>query len=163
MKTKILLAFAAIAPLFLIGCALTPVDVTTQEGAGKLYAQFELGRVTTQAEAQAAISGLTRLEADLPNIPLGKVSDQELGALNAQLQQAKLLVNTNDPNKIQILNAIASLGNLIAQNASSGGETAGQAIVAADFTNAAIGIGAGINYVEGGWTVTNPSWVPTSK
>ena len=161
MKIRILPVFAVIAACLLpLGCALTPVDVTAQEGAGKLYAQFELGNVSSAAQAATAIAALQRLETDLPNIPLGKVSDLELGALNAQLQQAKLGINTSDPTKQNILSAIASLGNLIAQNASLGGETAGQALVSADYTNASLGIGMGINYIEGGWTITNPTWVP---
>ena len=159
MKNTILSVFAAFAAITLPGC-VTQVGVTAEQAAGQGYAEFELGASTSAADAASRIAALTRLETDLPNIPLGKVSDLELGALNAQLQPAKLGINTSDPTKQNILSAIASLGNLIAQNASLGGETAGQALVSADYANASLGIGMGINYIEGGWTITNPTWVP---
>ena len=162
MKNKILSVFAAFAAITLPGC-VTQVGVTAEQAAGQGYAEFELGASTSAADAASRIAALTRLETDLPNIPLGKVSNLELGALNAQLQAAKEGINTNDPTKQQILGQIASLINLVAINASStGGENANQALVSAGCTNAATGIGLGISYVEGGWTVTHPDWVPAS-
>jgi hypothetical protein len=162
MKNIILSAFAALAAITLPGC-VTQVGVTAEQAAGQGYAEFELNQATSASDAAARIAALTRLQTDLPNIPLGKVSNMELGALNAQLQAAKEGINTSDPTKQQILGQIASLINLVATNASStGGENLNQAALSAGCTNAATGISLGIQYVEGGWSVTNPSWVPVS-
>lgn len=144
------------------GCATTPIGVIEQEAGGDLYANYELGSVTTAAQAQTIVSALNRLQTDLPLIPAGKVSQGQLGALNEQLSEAKAGIPVNASNQ-KIVDDLASLIDLVAQGISgtgNGGLTAGQGLLIANFTNAAQGIKAAIEYQEGKWSVSHPDWIP---
>jgi len=149
------------APLLLLsGCGTTPLDVSAQEGSGDIYAQYELSQVTSAAQAASTISALQRLEVDLPKIPSGQVSQNELGALSAQLNQAKALIPVS-ANTQKVLDDLNSLLQLTAANLSggNGGMTAAQGIATAAFNNAAVGIKSAIQYVSGQWSITHPDWV----
>lgn len=155
MKTKLILAFSAI--LALTGCAsLSPQQQIALAGAesGNVYATWALGK-----SGQAAVKALTDLQAELPQIPLGKVTAFNIGALQAELSQAKIDLQSNPQAESQITSFIS----LVANNQgtlSSGIVTADQAMVYGAFTNVASGINNAIQIWQGQQSVTNPTAAP---
>ena len=91
MKTYLTILGLSLAAL-LSGCAsLTPQQKIALAGAesGNVYATYELGKATTPAAQVTTVKALTDLATELPNIPLGKVSAFQIGALQAELDQAR--------------------------------------------------------------------------
>lgn len=117
-------------------------------GSGNVYATYVLTQATTPATKAAAIKALTDLAAELPQIPLGKVSTFQLGALQAELQQAKANLITNPQAENQIGSFIALVANN--QGTLTGGiVTADQALVFGAFQNVATGIGNAVEFALG--------------
>lgn len=116
--------------------------------AGNVYATYELGKAATPAAKTAAISALTDLAAELPNIPLGKVSTFKLGALQAELAAAKADLVTNPAAQNQIGSLIALISNNQG-TVSSGIVTADQTLVFGAFQNVATGITNAVQFAQG--------------
>lgn len=143
----VLLAFAC------FGCVATPEQYVALANAeaGNAYATYELNKGGAKA-----VVALSHLSGVLPNIPLGKVSPTELGAISAELKVAQASFVNDDSTR----NQIGSLIALISQNAGTitgGNVTAQQALIMAQFQNVANGISAGIAFWEGQQTVLNPT------
>lgn len=141
------------------GCANTPQENIALAGAasGNAYATYELGKATTPAATAATVKALTDLAAELPNIPLGKVSTFNLGALQAELKVAKANLITNVAAENQIVSLIA----LVANNQgtlTSGIVTADQALVYGAFANVASGITNALQFAAGQASVAPTSF-----
>ena len=158
MKTYLTILGLSLAAL-LSGCAsLTPQQKIALAGAesGNVYATYELGKATTPAAQVTTVKALTDLATELPNIPLGKVSAFQIGALQAELDQAKVNLIT-DPAKE---NQIVSLISLVANNQgtlTNGVMTADQALVFGAFQNVATGITNGVQVFLGQQSVLHPT------
>jgi hypothetical protein len=126
---------------------------------GNALATYTLGK-----QGVPAIQGLQDLATDLPLIPLGKVTPQELGALSAELSKTQAAMQataatgattipTAPPTNLS--QTISQLGSLIAlittsQPTASGGlETVDQAIAVQYFANVSQGILNGIGFYQG--------------
>lgn len=160
MKTKMFLSLAVTAAVcFLQGCAtMSNSQKVALAGAeaGNAYATFEL-----QKSGAAAVKALTDLAVELPNIPLGKVSAFQIGALQAELQVAKANLATNPTAENQII----SLASLVANNQgtlTSGIVTGEQALVFGAFQNVATGIANAVQVYLGQQSILHPS-APTSS
>lgn len=157
MKCISSIAAAVFAIAFFSGCVATPQQQIALAGAasGNAYATFELQKATTPAEAGATVKALTDLAAEMPGIPLGKVSTKQLGALNAELQLAKISLIQNSKSSSQIDSLIALVSNN--QGTLSGGiVTAQQAIVFGAFQNVASGITNALDFYSGQQSVLHP-------
>lgn len=116
--------------------------------SGNAYATYVLTKAATADQKTAAVKALTDLAAELPNIPLGKVSAFQLGALQAELKQASADLISNP----QAENQIGSLISLVANNQgtlSGGIVTADQSLVFGAFQNVATGIGNAVQFALG--------------
>lgn len=157
MKSKSLLISAfAIATLFSTGCVLTPSQKIALAGAesGNAYATFELTKTNAATQA-ATVKALTDLATKLPQIPLGKVSAFDLGALQGELQVAKANLITDPKAENQIISLISLVSNN--QGTLSGGVvTADQALVFGAFQNVATGITNAVQVFLGRQS-TNPT------
>lgn len=136
--------------LFVSSCK-TPTQnaaIATAE-AGNAYATYELGK------SVANLKGLQDLAAALPLMPLGKVSAEQLGVINAELTAA---LNTT-AGGTQINNQIGSLIALVSQSEYSAGgpETAEQGVLVAQATDVAGGILNGIQFWQGQQSVLHPA------
>lgn len=143
----VLLAFAC------FGCVATPEQTIAlaNASAGNAYATYELNKGGTKA-----VVALTHLSLILPDVPLGKVSASELGALGAELKLAQASFVNDDATRNQLGSFLA----LISQNAgmiTGGNITAKQALVMAHFQNVSNGITNAIAFWQGQQTVLNPS------
>lgn len=144
------LAIALCALAFWSGCAFTPGQTSALAGAtaGNVYATNVLKNAVTPAQQAAAVKALTDLQNELPNIPLGKVSTFDLGALEAELQQAKANLISDEGSENQIDSFIALVANN--QGKLSGGVvTPEQAQIFAAFENVATGIGNAVQFWQG--------------
>lgn len=150
MKTKLAIVFAAV--LGLCGCSMTPQQGIALAGAesGNAYATYVL-----QKGGPSAVKALTDLVTELPQIPLGKVSAFNLGALQAELAQAKADLVTNPQASSQINSLISLVANN--QGTLNGGiVTADQALVFAAFQNVANGIANAVQFYNGQHSVASP-------
>jgi hypothetical protein len=144
---KFLLAILSI--LAFSACTITPQQATALAGAaaGNVYATAKLNGATPATQA-ATIKALTDLETELPQIPLGKVSTYNLGALQAELVAVKATLITDQSKASQIDSFIALVANN--QGSLSGGiVTADQALVFGAFQNVATGIANAIQFYDG--------------
>ena len=151
--TKLIRFVALAAGFILCGCNMTPQQAQALAGAeaGNIYATWALNK-----SGASALKALTDLQSELPNIPLGKVSSFNIGALQAELKQAKIDLESNPQAQSQITSLIALVANN--QGTLSGGiVTADQALVYAAFQNVATGIANAEQVWQGGQSVTNPT------
>jgi hypothetical protein len=138
---KIMKTLVVLGALPLVGCVFTPSQKIALAGAeaGNVYATYELSQAVLPATQAATVKALTDLATALPNIPLGKVSAFQLGALQGELQVAKANLITNPQAEDQIISLISLIANN--QGSLSGGVvTAEQAEVFGAFQNVATGI-----------------------
>ncbi len=109
-----------------------------------------------------AVPGLTSLAADLPQIPLGKLTPVQLGTLSAQLskiqgqmqasQAAGESVGTPPVNLSQTLSQLGSLISLVSSSeatATGGLETADQAIAVQYLANVSQGLANALGLYAG--------------
>jgi hypothetical protein len=144
------LLLTALLALAFVGCQLTPQQAIGLAGAesGNVYATAALNKAATPADQAAVVKAMTDLEAELPQIPLGKVSTYNIGALQAELAAVKATLISDQAKASQIDSFIALVANN--QGSLSGGiVTAQQAQVFAAFANVATGIGNAVQFYKG--------------
>lgn len=147
-KTKVLVSIFAASLVSLTAC-FTPTQQIAVGSAeiGNALATYELNK-----DGSAAIKGLQDLATNLPLIPLGKVSANELGIINAELQQ----VQSGQVKSSQLYAQVGSLIALVSQSAATAGGNptleAGQLV--AEATDVSNGINNAIQYWQGGQSVT---------
>lgn len=174
-KTTIIsLLFASV--LLLAGCAgIGPLTPTQQLALGNAAGGNIVATYVLDTQGAPAVKGLNDLSAALPDIPLGKVSAFQLGAINAELKgiQDKVVASINSGTTTvgtgktavvlsQVLDQVGSLISLVSKSmaANSGGnETLEQSVLVASAQNIANGIQNAISYWQGGQSIAAP---PTS-
>lgn len=150
--------FSAVAVVGIAGCASLSNDqkiALAGAEAGNIYATAELTKAVTPAQKAATIQALTDLATELPQIPLGKVSTFQIGALQQELRNVKGTLLTNSESANQIDSFIA----LVANNQgtlTSGIVTTEQALVFGAFQNVATGITNAIQFAAGQASVPAP-------
>lgn len=153
MKIKFLSFFAALllVPLVMLETACsTPTQQLASANflAGNAFATYQLGR------DPSTLKGLQDLAAALPNIPTGKVTAFEMGALNAELKPLQAAANSDPKNAAaynQIGSAISAAAQLNGKN-----PTVNDAILIAACMDFANGINHGIEFWQGQQSVANP-------
>ena len=155
MKTQNKLIVLLCAGLMSLTACFTPSQQVALAGAeaGNAFATYELNKSGT-----AVIKGLTDIATNLPLIPYGKVSANELGVINAELSQ----VQGTQTSSSQLYSQVGSLISLVSQaSATAGGNpTAEQGVLAAQAQDVANGITNAIAFYQGQQSVTP---TPASK
>lgn len=148
MKNRLqLLAALAAASLF-AGCAtLDPGQqlALANAAAGNAVATYLLAR-----NGASAVQPLHDLQTQLPLIVQGKVTPEQLGALNAELSGIKAGVPAGNQ---RLLDQIGSLVALVSQSASAatnGALTPQQAMLLGYAQNVSVGIDNAVRYWQGG-------------
>lgn len=151
------------ACLGLAGCSLfsTPTQriAMANAEAGNAYATYVLGKQGTPA-----LKGLQDLANALPNIPLGKVSPNQLGVINAELQQTQSAItgSATSSSTSQLYAQVGSLISLVSQSAAAAGgnATAEAGVLVAQALDVQNGINNAIQFWQGQQSVLAPKASP---
>jgi hypothetical protein len=114
--------------------------------AGNALATWLLGK-----NGAASVSGLQNLAANLPLIPVGKVTPFNLGVISAQLSAINSAATSQNADA-KFLSQIGSVIALVSNEeaaASGGNITTSQAVLVAAATNVANGINNALGFFEG--------------